>query len=233
MVMRALHWIGIAHPPMTVAEFCEAVSLNDDMDAIGSEDIIEDCVILRCCSSLVRKSHDGLRYEFAHFTVPQYLSSIDPHSSVGRYRLSKAPASVSLATLSLQYLSLEQFNQEPVASEKELLKSAKRHHHHPFYRYASRNWFRGVDDYLSDQGLISMYQLFFSHNRRGCYLSWIIELLFSIAGNSMTLNDEDQLELIKVVLESGISALHLAASIGRHDICKLLFERGEEINRRR
>ena len=69
LVMRTLQWIGVAYPPMTITELCEAVSLNDDMVSIDSEDIVHPSEILRCCSSLIRKSHDGLRFEFAHFTV--------------------------------------------------------------------------------------------------------------------------------------------------------------------
>lgn len=122
MVMRALYWIGVASPPLTAAELCEAVSLQDDMDYIDSEDIIDDSEILRRCSSLIRKTHNGARYEFAHFTVPEYLSSIDPNSPLGCYRFSEVSASISLATVSLRYLSLKQFNKEPEASEEELVR---------------------------------------------------------------------------------------------------------------
>lgn len=229
--MRVLHWIGFASPPLTVAELCEAVSLQDGMDSIDLEDMIDDSEILRRCSSLIRKSHNGLRYEFAHFTVPEYLSSIDPNSPLGQYKLSRESASISLAKISLRYLSLKQFNQPPRAEEEQLDMITQRQKCHPFFSYASRNWFEGICDTLMDQSLVDLLHLFFGNSRRGCFLSWTIELVSGTAYPPRPLLGNEMLELLEAVLQPGLSSLHVAASIGRPEISRLLIEQGEEVNR--
>ncbi|KAK3693031.1 hypothetical protein B0T22DRAFT_32849 [Podospora appendiculata] len=80
MIQRALWWIGTASPPLTIPQICEAVSFNDAQAWMDPNDVIEESDILRCCSSLIRKTHDNQSFEFAHFTVHQYLESINRDS---------------------------------------------------------------------------------------------------------------------------------------------------------
>src|SRR5213078_87216 len=66
IVQRTLLWIGFAYDSLTISELCEAVSISDNSTSLDPDDIVDEAEIARWCSSLVRKSSDGVRFEFAH-----------------------------------------------------------------------------------------------------------------------------------------------------------------------
>jgi hypothetical protein len=73
LVQHTLYWIVYASPRLRIVKLLEVLSLDEknrlDPEAVPGED-----EVLRCCSSLVRKSGDYL--ELAHSSVQEYLSSI-------------------------------------------------------------------------------------------------------------------------------------------------------------
>lgn len=63
---------------LSTREICEAVSISHDCDTLDDDDILDENEILRWCGSLVRKSSDGFKIEFAHFTVKEFLQDSCP-----------------------------------------------------------------------------------------------------------------------------------------------------------
>lgn len=93
---------------MTLADMQEAVSFaSSPTNDFGPEDFIEEDTIFRKCSSLVRKSRIIERYsvpviELAHFTVKEYLASIDDESDVSFFKFNRQKADEELSTFSLK-----------------------------------------------------------------------------------------------------------------------------------
>ena len=78
MVQRTLRWIAYAFARMLKTyEFCEAISISPGDKSIDPEAVPNVTDILRHCRSLIRLSLDGSSFEFAHFTVREFLNNLD------------------------------------------------------------------------------------------------------------------------------------------------------------
>ncbi|KUI61259.1 hypothetical protein VP1G_11294 [Cytospora mali] len=78
LVQKVLDFIACTHPKLEIPLLREALSVPDTMNAGQASDphsIIREDSITKLCKSLVRKSNDGNYYEFAHFTVQEFLES--------------------------------------------------------------------------------------------------------------------------------------------------------------
>jgi ankyrin repeat protein len=71
-------------PSVSFKQLCESISLDDDADTLEDDDTVSEEDILRWCSSLVRTKEVWIsteilttEIEFAHFTVREYLDSLD------------------------------------------------------------------------------------------------------------------------------------------------------------
>ncbi|KAF6793718.1 ankyrin repeat protein [Colletotrichum sojae] len=109
LVRKTLHWTAVdRHIQLPVLQ--EGVSIPDSPNAHFSEDdLIETDEIYRRCSSLVRKvpmrNPDKRELlEFAHFTVVEYLRSIDPGSDVAVFKLEDERAMDELCKTCLRSL---------------------------------------------------------------------------------------------------------------------------------
>ncbi|KAK3333008.1 hypothetical protein B0T19DRAFT_353277 [Cercophora scortea] len=231
MIQRALWWIGTASPPLTIPQICEAVSFNDAQTWMDPNDIIEEAAILRSCSSLIRKTHDNQSFEFAHFTVLQYLESISCDSPLRSFRLSQETSSLSLAITSLKFLLLPQFDIYPVAEVSEFDRMDERDTRHPFYMYAASNWFRYTDPRLNDPTPRALVEALFSLERTGNFLSWVV--CFSDIRNLDSAGfSVNKYKSLTAILQSNLSPLHLAASLGQPALCQRLIDLKADVNQR-
>lgn len=76
LVQRTLKWTAYGEY-MTTKQLCEAISINLGDTSRDVEAIPDETEILRNCSSLIRVSVDGKRFEFAHFTVEEFLMNLE------------------------------------------------------------------------------------------------------------------------------------------------------------
>ncbi|KAI0378486.1 ankyrin repeat-containing domain protein [Hypomontagnella monticulosa] len=228
---RALHWIGAARPALRITELCEAISLdgdgNDEDHNIDPEDIVDESAILRCCKSLIRKSQDGIYFEFAHFTVQEYLASIDPNSSLGQFYYDKDTARLSLAKISLRYLMLPKFDCVPPTDALKIREAQKRmKEEHPFYYYSAYHPPWNLNHNMEDGEVLRLAARFFHKDRRGYLLNWAVEYLDYIED----LEDATIGDLANLIRDPELSSLHLAALLGLPEICQTLIFVGEDVN---
>ncbi|KAF2805569.1 uncharacterized protein BDZ99DRAFT_450202, partial [Mytilinidion resinicola] len=78
-IQRALQMIG--HYEILAPQLCEAMSIEPGCRVLNKEAWWNIEEILLHCSSLVRRSHDSGELELAHFSVQEYLASLDPNSN--------------------------------------------------------------------------------------------------------------------------------------------------------
>lgn len=116
LVSRTFQWLaGANYPYLSGAALLEALALKPgdthlDTDAMTSEE-----EILRWCSSLIRKRATGDGIEFAHFTVKEYLLSIDPTKSpkFAAFKICSEESNLYIGKICLTYLNLDKFGSSP------------------------------------------------------------------------------------------------------------------------
>ncbi len=112
LVQRTLRWILESHTSLSITALREAVSINIgdtklDRDAMPPED-----EILRCCSSLVRRSAVGPGLELAHFTVKEFLVGLGEcqGNEFNLFRTNPVDTELYIAEVCLTYLTLQDFS---------------------------------------------------------------------------------------------------------------------------
>lgn len=142
LVQRTLHWLidSDCHAPApAIDELCVAVAINDgdvDLDPEAQPDEEE---ILRCCSSLIRQSASGDRLELAHFTVEEYLTSIDVKTApdLSRYKCVARNQDLYKAKTCLIYLNTLAFG---TGAADDAVSFIHRVRSHPFFSHAAMRW---------------------------------------------------------------------------------------------
>lgn len=240
LVQRTLQWITGAGPCLSeISALCEAISINIGDTSVNPEAVPDVDELLRRCSSLTRLSSNAKCLEPAHFTVTEYLSSINPvtHPHLARYRREGATASYYKATTCLTYLCMEDFEhvgwQSPAAMEA-LLEAR------PFYKHAAEHWvthLRRGDACVerTDSTLpIELLQRLFSrpewsklrlHETTRGYLLWEGDVCHWSDGKRY---DDMFQECIDKVQTA--SPLHIAASLHLHQVMPWLVENGSDVN---
>ena len=171
MVRRALRWIAFSETPLSLSALAEAVSIEQSDVNLDPEAIVDKAAILKWCSSLVRISSSSLyiyRYqeetesetvlpktprstkdqseedyvvEFAHFTVKEFLLSIDQDSATEFQAYSLQNTRLiqkELASTCLTYLCLDNFA-DP--HPRDMARYGDIKIHYPFRLYAIMRWF--------------------------------------------------------------------------------------------
>ncbi|MCJ1242962.1 hypothetical protein MMC30_000158 [Trapelia coarctata] len=180
MVRRALQWIAFAETPLSLSALAEAISVEQGDVHLDSEAIVDKAAVLKCCSSLIKISSTSLyiyRYqdeagsesvlpqtpslkkdsseedyvvEFAHFTVKEFLLSID-HEGPSYYQAysirNKKLIQKELASTCLTYLCLDNFA-DPYPRDMTGYGDIKVHY--PFRLYAIMRWFDHERRYVDD-----------------------------------------------------------------------------------
>ena len=226
IIRIALQWICLEGANITIAELCEAISLQESKDFISAEDLIEEDEISRYCGSLIRKSHDRGSFELAHFSVKEYLQSIDINSTLGMFRYDEEVASESLLRTELRFLMLPEFEITPKADASELIKLKTRIVEHPFYRFATRSWPIRFDVCV-DATTSELCDGFFGASMGACFRNWLIAYLSQLTYFA-SLKDEKATSWITYALRRDCSTLHIAAALAMPKVCKWLIDRGAD-----
>jgi hypothetical protein len=77
LVSRTLQWLVCAHWPLGRSELLEALSITPGDTHLDPDSMTTEDDILGWCSSLVPRRVTGDGIELAHFTIKEYLVSID------------------------------------------------------------------------------------------------------------------------------------------------------------
>ncbi len=229
LVTRALRWLANwdGESSFTIEALCEAVSIDVGSTKRKLEAIPDEFEILRCCSSLVRKSADGKMLELSHFTVKEFLTHIgsSQRSSLNAYRIDPDRDQITLANICLTYLNFEDFDQGGPASPHTI---KCRLDDCPFRRYAVRGWEFRAHENLNDAQLFSLVQKLLSPSKPNTFISWMHDMVGCFPG--ALFDDKDKLS----IMNSGFAAataLHYAAMLHLADVCVWLIRSGCDANR--
>ncbi|KAI0502938.1 ankyrin repeat-containing domain protein [Xylaria bambusicola] len=164
----------------------EAVSIREDSNVLTKEDMVDEYEIMLRCGSLIRKSANGAHLEFSHFTVLEFLESIDPaHPILGFYRVSMSTAYNLLAQVCLRYLMLEEFNRKPRGEKGYLHHILQRRQTRPFYGHCANRWFRLMyqledgDCSKADATTTGLIQALFQSPKTSQFCQWVVQFVYS------------------------------------------------------
>lgn len=117
LVQKMLNFIAYALPKLSIPNLRQALSVPDKVSAgqaLDPHSIIREDSIPKLCKSLVRVSNDGEYYEFAHFTVQEFLEGqMVSMPELEPFRISKSICNRLLAIQCLNYLQFKDFDHWP------------------------------------------------------------------------------------------------------------------------
>ena len=226
MVQRSLHWIAHAQRALDVAELCEAISVNPADTFLNREGIPAVEEILRCCSSLIRRSMSGSGLEFAHFTVKEYLQKLDEaaDNEFGAYHIQALPCQIELAEVCLTYLNLDDFGQVDVTDVEARTRRMK---DYAFRTYAVVEWRYHAKDNMANERVFHLVQQLFCPSKSSNFITW--------AQDYRPLLDEDNFLDAFESFNSRLATtgpLHYAAVLAIPELCTWLIHEGCEVNQR-
>lgn len=207
---------------MTAQALCEATSINIGDNSRDVEAVPVQSEILRSCSSLIRMSVDGQRFEFAHFTVVEYLKSIDDSSNgeFAAYNIQSDYVLTGLAKVCLTYLNFQDFQQSGLAS-KEITKD--RFERYPFRGYVTTYWVDHADvaDW-EDKQLLQLATQFYHPSKGGTFITWMQDRIWREGWDN---HQSWELFLAQA------TTLHIATLDGLFEVCQWLVENDRDVNR--
>ncbi|KAF4458972.1 Ankyrin repeat, partial [Fusarium albosuccineum] len=247
LVEQCLHFIAVAEPPLTISELQEAVSIDDETLTLDSDALVDEATIIQHCSSLVRRrvSYNGADtyLEFSHFSVAEYLQGSSLcGTKLERYRTCQNSANRSLATACLRMLCLDEVSYQPTATMEDFTQVSERNWQHPFYPYAALLWPRYASNHWQDTAISDLIMRLFSPEKPTIFFSWALQMFhFLLAPRYLVVREainavpEDQhmdefIQFSSVVLQKGFTPLHIAAALGLIEPCRMLVQKGADVN---
>ncbi|KAK9772020.1 putative Ankyrin repeat protein [Seiridium cardinale] len=217
LAVMILNFVAYADPALSLLELKQAVSISEGEGFFDPADLISDDTIFHICSSLVRKSTDNAKFEFAHFSVQEFLESNHlSEAGLGDFAVSATRCSRLLATQSLHFIQLKDFSND-ISEDDDLEALLKeRIEKFPFYGYASIRWFRYARDEWHNPPLMDITKKLFDPRKTQAFVQWAWWLSMHFEADW---TPKDRLE---TVLEKTFRPIHLAAMLHLVAICNWL-----------
>lgn len=250
IVQMILNFIAYADPQLDRPRLREALSVPDKTgkdDALDPQSIIREGSITRLCRSLIRESNDGRYYEFAHFSVKEFLEGkMKSMPEFEKFQVSERICQLLLAKQCLKYLLYRDFSSLP-KGEAELKDHIEmRMKQHPFYFYAAVCWPVFAKPHWVDAGLVDLAGRLFQPKKTGNFLAWALELTsFVSGGNQLSFQRilsptdplyeyhfQQMLRLLPWVIDENFTTLHMAAVLSLEVICSGLIVEGPNIDQK-
>jgi len=175
--------------------------------------------ILDICGGLVDRNEKNVA-GLAHFTVKEYLVSLDlVKSKASYYHIAETPGNTELAKITYTYLLLEDFSTGPCSTAAEL---DLRHKEYPLFLYAVQHGWKHLLKYKygSDVVLDGLLAQFYSSDNDPNFLSWRQAQLF---------NGRDVTGYL-ISRTSSPSTLYYISEVGLWQLIKWIIGRGADVN---
>jgi hypothetical protein len=240
----ALNFIAFAIPPLPIPLLEHAISVQAFPSARGKfepGDVIRQDTVAELCSSLIRRSQDGLYFEFAHYSVREFLDSEELDPAWDCFRVSEATCARLLAIQCLRYILLDNFNRSPEATIESIVAMAQDNDGHVFYEYASIYWVMYARGQWSNPEVVGLAATLFDPHKTPLFTRWATTVLLLadrvhrtrwnasvsriISTNTKHVNR--LLETVSEVLDRTFRPLHLAALLGLPEVCTRLLNHSE------
>jgi hypothetical protein len=243
MVQKCLHFLTVNKPKLTIHELRQAISTPSEIgQTLDNSNTVSEQEISRRCSSLIRKSTNGKYFEFAHFSVREFLESWSAVSSspgLEKYWIGWDFTSTLFSAQCLRFLQMKNFDTVPIeledASTSEILNlTFQMAETYPFYKHAATWWPRTMKNGFDDSIILALVKSLFDFSKTTCFVLWAMELLYQVAGVSHITYGKDTTyqQACKVVARPSFRPLHMAAALNLPEICSFLLQEELDVNRK-
>lgn len=245
-----LNFIAYAEPKLDTLRLREALSVPEKTgknDVLDPQSIIREDSITRLCRSLIRKSNDGRYYEFAHFSVKEFLQGeMKAMPEFEKFQVSKSICQLLLAKQCLKYLLFRNFSSLSTGDAEMKDHIGMRIKQHPFYFYAAVCWPVFAKPHWVDTDLVDLAGRLFQPKKTGNFVAWALELTSFVAFiphhrtfHSISIADAlDEIHLrqisrlLPLVIDKSFTTLHMAAALSLEVICSGLIREGPNIHQK-
>ncbi|KAI1362921.1 hypothetical protein F5Y08DRAFT_256521 [Xylaria arbuscula] len=232
IVQKCLQLLYLKGFPWNVVSFCRAISVPDTLNVTMDESVmVTEVDVSRLCSSFIRKSDDGSRFEFSHFTVREFLEreTLLRDDELAGYHLSVPLCSAALCQQSLRYLQLRNFSHKPgFDNSNEILNTLHSNAKDPFYRLAARNWVLALRRVPQESCCLELARHLFDPRKTPSFIFWAVQLcaqwMASVKIVPATTSDSLYLCASAVVLDPAFRPIHLASALDLPEVCEYLLE---------
>lgn len=226
IVQKCLQIIAVRIIRFEIDDLRHAVSVPDTLNATLEEDhIVSEEEISVLCSSFIRKSEDGLYFEFSHFTVREYLEreTLLDDGKLAGYHLSESVCNATLVQQCLRYLQLGNFQQSLDMNKDDLAQHVLGVVRDlPFYSTAGIEWLFALRRAPNDLTCLELINLLFHPLKTPAFISWAIYFV----ARQISMNMSPDLEYIRratsLVLDPTFRTIHLAAALDLPETCEHL-----------
>ncbi|VUC35566.1 unnamed protein product [Clonostachys rosea] len=237
MVQMCLHLIAFFPWDLSIQELCQAVSTPEDIGASLSESrIVSERDISRECSSLIRISAHNTSFEFAHFTVQEFLQDTRLLQDPGLvdFHMSKIRSNSIMATQCVRFLQLRNFDRQPSETKEWWDYKSERAVSYPFYDKAAIAWPVLSREGLESDDLLDAVESLFHPFKTSFFLPWAEDLIDYVMDgmeigvpswqqSTKRFDIAEQAELSPAwIIEGGIKPLHISAMLNIPEITSFL-----------
>ncbi|KAF5671107.1 hypothetical protein FDENT_10991 [Fusarium denticulatum] len=238
MVQMCLHFMAVAEPKLTIVELQQAVSITAIGGTLDKDNIVPEYEIMKRCSSLIRKSTDGVYFEFAHFSVREFLEdekAIFQTTGIEKYWVAQSVTNSLLATQCLKFLQMDNFDKMPDGPDQQVAATRQRDKDFPFYRHAALLWIKLTKDGLGDAEILELAKHLFRPSKPEYFMSWSVEVFKNVmyatgTGSRFDTNNETEIQAWRIVRTPSFKPLHMAAALNLPEICSFLISSGSGVN---
>ncbi|KAI1413171.1 ankyrin [Hypoxylon sp. FL1857] len=235
LVQLVLHFVAFAFPKLSIEQLRELLSVPEDGGFLEPSGLVRESSIRRLCSSLIRKSNDEECFEFAHFSVQEFLQNESLlKDQFEQFLISKSRCNRLMATHCLRYLQLENFDRHPVATKDEQKYREIRAVNYPLYSYAAENWLRFASREWADEGIVELAKELFSPRKTAKFTSWSIELVvswkYAYKTTRVFQTDETMSTLVYQLAHEDFTPLHMACLLWLPELCFQLLGEDVDVN---
>ncbi|UZP37031.1 hypothetical protein NXS19_004847 [Fusarium pseudograminearum] len=239
VVQLCLHFIAFFPRKLSIWELCQAVSTPEEIgDILNRGNTVTESDIVHCCSSLIRKSAEGNSFEFAHFSVQEFLES--DMTGLEKYKISRQESSSILALQCLKFVQLKNIDECPTNKMGFLNRQRELEIELPFYPRAAAYWpmlMRASPEGFNQPFLQDAVSSLFCNSYSPHFRFWVYWFLIAVHGAKY--NDYPSIKVsdirvinyrrvIDIALDDQLGPLHLAAALKMPELCLKLMKDGAD-----
>jgi ankyrin repeat protein len=203
---------------------CEAASIEENSDRLDEDEIVDEETILLSCGSLIRllpePNSQRKRFQFAHFTVQEYLESdCSDYQILNSYGISLDRAKKHIMQLSLQFLNLKNFEKQPQRDQDATKYLHQMYITRPFYKIASICWWSYEPEEIDGIVRDHLRTLF---RKTPNFCRWAEEVCRQFFKSQHCDRSFDIQQVIYNIARPDFTPLHMAAALGCIDVCRQL-----------
>lgn len=242
-IEMCLHFTAFSPIRLTIGQLRTAISTPETLGSrLDDDNLVSEDDIEFMCGSLLRKTGNDVFFEFAHFSVREFLEheSLAVIPSLQRYQISRERSNEMLASQSLRFLQLSNFdvelpNPEWLGNSIQLGLDAHGQSGIGFHLTAARLSIELSRENQLDSTSASLMKSLFHPRKSSCFLMLAAYLCFDLINHCSShglvqiSRKQQHSELANEFQSDEFQPIHLAAAFNLSEVCHYLVDTGSDL----